>query len=299
MKPKTDRQKAESTNLEHANSFDQQLNWQRAVIKVGSALIAPEGNRCSTKYLLSLADFIHHSIQQGKQIVLVSSGSVAAGSGITEHQFNLPLTIPQKQALAAIGQSQVMQHWQRLFDDICAQILLTRSDLESEKRLANARNTIETLMQMKALPIINENDSVVVDELVVGDNDNLASLVAEMCQADLLIICSDVDGLFDSNPQLNSAAELISEVSEVSEEVMQLATDTTNPAATGGMITKLQAARKASLNGIETLILNGKNANTFDQLKRGRVLGTRVRAKAQTDKRKPNRSGSSVSATEI
>ncbi|MCW8998542.1 MAG: glutamate 5-kinase, partial [Kangiellaceae bacterium] len=265
------KEKVECIDVGNAKPNDNCLEWQRAVIKVGSALIAPDGNRCSTKYLLSLADFIHHSIQQGKQIILVSSGSVAAGSGIMHNQFELPLTIPQKQALAAIGQSQVMQHWQRLFDDICAQILLTRSDLESAKRLINARNTIETLIEMKALPIINENDSVVVDELVVGDNDNLAAQVAEMCQADLLIICSDVDGLFDSNPKLNSAANLICEVSIITDEVMKLAADTTNPVATGGMITKLQAAKYANSKGIEALIVNGKRADTFDQLKRGKV----------------------------
>ena len=281
--------KADRIDVGNRKKLGKGLNWQRAVIKVGSALIAPDGNRCSTKYLLSLADFIHCSIQQGKQIVLVSSGSVAAGSGITEHQFELPLTIPQKQALAAIGQSQVMQHWQRLFDNVCAQILLTRSDLESEKRLTNARNTIETLIAMHALPIINENDSVVVDELVVGDNDNLAAQVAELCEADLLIICSDVDGLFDANPKLNRDAKLITEVAEVTDEIMQLATGTTNPAATGGMITKLQAAKNANTNGIQTLIINGKNADSFDQLKRGSVLGTHFKVKASmTDHEQTN-----------
>ena len=249
-------------------------SWQRAVIKVGSALIAPEGKGCSTKYLLALADFIHHCHHQGKQIVIVSSGSVAAGAGLTRHDLSTSLSIPQKQALAAIGQSHVIQHWQKLFDDTCAQILLTRSDLESDKRVINARNTLNMLFEMKALPIINENDSVVVDELVVGDNDNLAARVAVMCHADLLLICSDVDGLYDKNPKQFDDAKFISQVEVIDQNILGFADITCNPIATGGMHTKLQAAQLATNAGIHTLIVNGRDAKTFENLKKQKRSGT-------------------------
>ncbi len=249
-------------------------NWQRAVIKIGSALIAPQGKGCSIKYLLALVDFIHHSLHQNKEIVLVSSGSVAAGAGLTNYDLSKPLSIPEKQALAAIGQSHVMQHWQKLFDDTCAQILLTRSDLESEKRLFNAKNTFETLFKMGAIPIINENDSVVIDELVVGDNDNLAARVAVMCEAQLLIICSDVNGLYDKNPKQFDDAKLIESVEKVDDKIFNYAGATDNPIAVGGMTTKLQAAQLATNNGINTLIINGRDATSFEKLKREESVGT-------------------------
>ena len=252
----------------------QNLEFNRLVVKVGSALIAPEGRGSSVRFLLSLADFIHHCLQEGKEVVIVSSGSVAAGSGLINHNVAQKLSIPQKQALASIGQTHLMQHWQKLFDNHCAQILLTRSDLESKQRRKNAENTINTLFAMQAIPIINENDSVVVDELVVGDNDNLAAQVAEMCQADLLIICSDVNGLYDKNPKLNQDAELIPLVESIDESHFAIAGATDNPIATGGMQTKLQAARFASDSGINTLIVNGRNVETFERLKRKKVTGT-------------------------
>ncbi len=248
--------------------------WNRAVIKVGSALIAPEGEGSSIRYLLALADFIHFYRQLGKEIVIVSSGSVAVGAGLTQYNLRKSPSIPQKQALAAIGQSHLMQHWQKLFDHHCAQILLTRSDLESDKRLTNAKNTLNTLFSMKAIPIINENDSVVVDELVVGDNDNLAARVAAMCHADLLIICSDVDGLFDQNPKIHANARLITHVPHIDDSIFAMADTTDNPIATGGMFTKIQAAKVATEAGVSTLIINGRNAKSFEKLKNGEHCGT-------------------------
>ena len=254
-----------------------EITWKRIVIKVGSALIAPKGRGSSIRYLLALADFIHHNLQNDIEVVIVSSGSVAAGAGLTNHNFAQSLTIPQKQALAAIGQSHVMQHWQKLFDNKCAQILLTRSDLESDKRRYNAKNTLETLFAMQAIPIINENDSVVVDELVVGDNDNLAAKVAALCDADLLIICSDVDGLFDQNPDNNPDAQLISQVDVIDQSIVECADTTSNPFATGGMFTKIEAAKIATDAGINTMIVNGRKATTFEKLKKRQSTGTLFR----------------------
>jgi len=250
------------------------LDWKRVVIKVGSALIAPKGRGSSVRFLLALADFIQTNLRADKEVVIVSSGSVAAGAGLTNHNFAQKLSIPQKQALAAIGQTHVMQHWQKLFDHHCAQILLTRSDLESEKRRTNAKNTLDTLFAMQAIPIINENDSVVIDELVVGDNDNLAAKVAVLCDADLLIICSDVDGLYDKNPVHHPDAKLISFVDNIDDSIIGCADTTSNPFATGGMFTKLEAAKLATDAGIDTLIVNGREAVTFETLKKSRRTGT-------------------------
>jgi len=261
-----------------------QLNssWRRAVIKIGSALIAPEGKKCSTKYLLSLVDFIHDCIHQGKEIVIVSSGSVAAGAGLCQQDLNKKLSIPQKQALAALGQTHIMHHWQKLFDDRCAQILLTRSDLDSDKRSLNIKNTLNTLIEINAIPIINENDSVAVDELVVGDNDNLAARVAVMCEADLLFICSDVDGLFDKNPKQFCDATLIKQVEKIDQQIFDSASTSDNSIATGGMLTKIQAAKVATNAGIEVVIVNGRKASSFENLKQGKYYGTRFIANVLT-----------------
>ncbi len=251
------------------------FDWQRMVIKVGSALIAPGGKELSTRYLVNLAKFIIQSRNEGKEIVLVSSGSVAAGATLNQ-QLSLKKnrSIPEKQALAAIGQPQVMQYWQNLFDFPCAQVLLTLSDLENRQRFVNAKNTINKLIEFNAMPVINENDSVAIDELKVGDNDNLAAYVALLVDADKLLICSDVDGLFDSDPGLNPAAKLIDEIKEIDNTILKMANTTRNPLATGGMLTKLQAAQKATQRGIDTLIVNGTNPQTFDKLAKGQKTGS-------------------------
>ena len=179
---------------------EKKFNWSRMVLKIGSSLIAPEKFRTSTDYLLPIASFILQARQQGKQIVLVSSGSVAAGQAIFSGAVAEQKSLMEKQALAAIGQNHVMQLWQRFFDFPCAQVLLTHDDLNQRQRYVNARNTLRQLIDWDALPVVNENDSVAVDELRVGDNDNLAAHVAALVDADLLAIASDVDGLFLQQP---------------------------------------------------------------------------------------------------
>jgi len=246
-----------------------QINqWKRAVIKVGSALIAPDGIQLSNRYLLSIAKFIIASRQAGKDIVLVSSGSVAAGAAFSEKLSKKKnRSIPEKQALAAIGQPQMMQHWQKLFNFPCAQVLLTKADLQNRQRFVNAKNTLNQLLDEQILAIVNENDSVAVDELKVGDNDNLAAHVAVLVDADVLIICSDVNGLYSSNPQQNDNAEFQSEIKIIDEKIMSMASSSHNPIATGGMVTKLEAAIKATQSGIDTFIVNGTNADIFEKLK--------------------------------
>ncbi len=254
--------------------MNQIQKWQRAVIKVGSALIAPEGE-LSTQFLSSIAKFIIDSRELGKELVLVSSGSVAAGAIFSKKiSKKKQRSIPEQQALAAIGQPQMMQHWQNLFNFPCAQVLLTKADLQNRQRFVNAKNTLNQLLGERILAIVNENDSVAVDELKVGDNDNLAAHVAVLVDADVLFICSDVDGLYSANPKLDPKATLQSEIIHINTEISSMAGDSNNPIATGGMMTKLEAAKKATASGIDTFIINGCRAEVFEDLKNNQNPGT-------------------------
>ncbi|GAC31203.1 glutamate 5-kinase [Paraglaciecola polaris] len=249
-----------------------QFAWQRAVIKVGSALIAPDGNACSSQFLLPIAQFICASRAQGKEVILVSSGSVAAGrSKIAYKHFP---SIAEKQAMAAVGQTQMMANWAQLFDFDCAQILLTSDDLHNRTRYVNIKNTLRELLRNHALPIVNENDTVVINELKVGDNDNLAAYTALVAQADTLIICSDIDGLYDADPRKNPHARFIPKVHEINQQIHDLAGGAGTSVGTGGMRTKIQAAEKCAKSGIQTLIVNGRNADVFAQLSQGKQPGT-------------------------
>lgn len=248
------------------------FSWQRAVIKVGSTLIAPDGVQCSGRFLLSLARFITASREQGKEIILVSSGSVAAGKA--DIKVHHRPSIAEKQAMAAIGQTQMMANWSRFFDFPCAQLLLTYDDLHNRTRYVNIKNTLRELLNHQALPIVNENDTVAINELKVGDNDNLAAYTALIAQADTLIICSDVDGLFDQDPRKNPQATLLHEVDDVDESVYALAGGAGSAVGTGGMLTKLQAAQKCTQSGIQTLIVNGQKGEVFDALLEGKCQGT-------------------------
>lgn len=247
--------------------------WRRIVIKVGSALISPDAKGCSTRYLLAVARFISECRQQGTEVVLVSSGSVAAGrSAIAFSHQPLPINI--KQAMAAVGQTQMMATWSHLFDFRCAQILLTHDDLADRRRYLNIDNTLRTLLANQILPIVNENDSVATAELKVGDNDNLAAMVAILVDADALIICSDIDGLYSANPRTTPDARFIARVEQINADIYAMAGGSHHAIGTGGMVTKIQAADKATKLGVDTLIINGQNAASFDTLLRGETAGT-------------------------
>lgn len=249
--------------------------WRRAVIKVGSALIAPGGQKISAKHMLPIASFITESRSQGKEIILVSSGAVAAGlSTQPQMQKRASRSIPEKQALAAIGQTLLMASWSRFFDFPCSQILLTYEDIHDRKKFVNAKNTIHNLLEFGTLPIVNENDTVAIEELKVGDNDNLAAYVAMLAEADLLIICTDIDGLYEADPRRNKNVKLIPVVERVDKNIYSLAQDSKNPIATGGMKTKIEAAHKATVRGIDTVILNSTKKEVLDNLLLGKLKGT-------------------------
>ncbi len=250
-------------------------NWKRAVIKVGSSLVAPNGKGISSQYTLTIANFIVQNRNMGREIILVSSGAVAAGMAKLESsKTKSNRSVPEKQAFAAIGQSLLMESWSRLFDFPSAQMLLTMDGLNNRERYVNAKNTLNELLNLKTLPIVNENDTVAVEELKVGDNDNLAAHVAIMAEADILIICTDIDGLYDANPAKNKNAKLIPFVEKIDSKIFALAKGTKNPNATGGMKTKIEAAEKAITAGIDTLIINGKKSDSFNKILNDDFSGT-------------------------
>jgi glutamate 5-kinase len=259
------------------------MNFNRAVIKVGSALISPENKGCSGRYILAIARFITECQQAGKEIILVSSGSVAAGRQLIKHGSPIP-SIPAKQAMASVGQMKMMANWQRFFDVPCSQLLITHGDLKDRQRYINIKNTLRILLENGVIPVVNENDTVATDELKVGDNDNLAALVALVSEADCLFILSDVDGVYDQDPRNNPNATLIPEIDEITNEIYAMAGCTNNVIATGGMKTKIQAAEKATENGIETYILNGSRSEIFEKLLKGENPGTRFKAKQAATK---------------
>lgn len=248
------------------------ISWKRVVIKVGSALIAPNQLGCSSRYLLSIANFIVECRVQGIEVVLVSSGSVAAGT----HLFSSAETVQvaMKKAMAAAGQAEMIATWDRLFDFPTAQLLLTRSDLQDRERYISIRETILALLAQGILPILNENDAVISEQSKVGDNDNLSAMVAAAADADCLVICSDVDGLFTQNPQKFADATLIPRVTKIDEYIYNIAGGAESDVGTGGMKTKIEAAEKAVAQGITTFIVNGHKSESFEQLMQGKNPGT-------------------------
>lgn len=248
---------------------------RRVVIKVGSGVISDDRG-LDLAMLASVAEGICELRRRGYEVVLVSSGAVAAGKGDLGI-VGRPRTIPLKQAAAAIGQSRLMRSYKDIFRPAgitAAQVLLTRDDLANRRRYLNARNTLMTLLEHDVLPIINENDTVVVDEIRFGDNDNLSSLVTNLVEANLLVILSDVDGLYDHDPRLEAKAQLVPVVAKITPEIEAMAGGTGNSLGTGGMATKLKAAKKASLFGIGTVIVNGRLPTVLHRLFDGEELGT-------------------------
>lgn len=261
-------------------SFSEQEvpTWQRAVLKVGSSLLAGEHGELSTQNVLGLAQFIASSQMEGREIVLVSSGAVTAGRMLLAQHADIDASHTQRQAMAALGQTQTIALWQRLFDRPLAQVLLTHDDMRDRRRYLNARATIQELLGHGVLPVVNENDTVAVDELTLGDNDNLAAIVAGLVDADLLLIATDIDGLYSANPRNDPDARPIDEVIELTPEVMAMASGTGSSHGTGGMRTKLEAAQKAAVAGIDTILFNGRNPEIARLLLQDKVRGTRLRS---------------------
>jgi glutamate 5-kinase len=238
--------------------------------------------------IAQLAQEISESKKGGREIILVSSGAIISGLGklgLTER----PKSIPVKQAAAAVGQSRLMWVYEKTFgayDERVAQILLTHDDLSDRRRFLNARNTLMALLKFGVIPIINENDTVATDEIKFGDNDRLAGMVAHLLDAHLLVILSDVDGLFTKDPRLFSDAVLVPRVTEVTPSVLAYAGGSSNEEGTGGMNSKMLAAKQVAEYGVGTWILNGTISDILSRAFQGEELGTEVLA---SDARLPSR----------
>lgn len=261
-------------------AFDEQKvpPWKRAVLKVGSSLLGANDGGLSTRHVLGLAQFISSSHAAGREVILVSSGAVAAGRMLLAGHLHHDVNSAARQAMAALGQTQTMALWQRLFDRPLAQVLLTQDDMSNRRRYVNARATLEELLKHGVLPVVNENDTVAVDELTLGDNDNLAAIVAGLVDADVLIIATDIPGLYSANPNSDPNAEPIHEVLELTPELMAAAGGSDSSVGTGGMRTKLEAAQKAAAAGIDTFLVNGRDSEVLRLLPHDRLRGTRLRS---------------------
>ncbi|GAA5081502.1 glutamate 5-kinase [Lysobacter panacisoli] len=248
--------------------------WRRAVLKVGSSLLAGEGG-LDPQYAIGLARFIDAAHVRGREVVLVSSGAVAAGRGrVGAAGDGLVL----RQALASLGQASLIAFWQQLTTQPVAQVLLTHDDLRNRRRYLNARATLRELLRLGTLPVINENDAVAVDELKLGDNDNLAAAVASLVDADLLLIATDIGGLYSAHPLRDPSARPVERVEHITPELLEAAGGGAGVLGTGGMRTKLEAAAKAGAAGIATVLFCGRDAHVVEALADDRLHGTLVLA---------------------
>ncbi len=249
----------------------------RIVIKVGSAVIASSDNGLDQVRIERLAEEVCDLLEQGREVILVSSGAIASGLaklGLTKRK-GMPLSL--KQAAAAVGQSGLMWLYEKTFGARgrkVAQVLLTREDLSNRTRFLNARNTLQTLLDYGVVPVINENDTVAVDEIKFGDNDNLSGMVVHLADADLLVILSDIDGLYTLDPKLDSSAELIPVVEKITAEIERGAGDARSPVGTGGMRSKIMTARKVGAYGVPLVIVNGRKPGLLQALFDGKEVGT-------------------------
>ena len=250
-------------------------NCNRIVVKIGSSTLTHEEGHLNLRRIEALVKTLSDFKNSGKQVVLVSSGAVSAG--VAKTGMKRPTCTAEKQAMAAVGQSELMKLYSRFFSDYghtVAQILLTKDVIDQPDRRAAAEDTFRTLLEMSCIPIVNENDSVSTEGINFGGNDTLSAYVALVCHADLLINLSDIDGLYDSDPRKNPDAKLIERVDSVDEGVLAMAGGAGTERGTGGMATKLLAARIVLEKGIPMYILNGKDPTILYELLDGRHVGT-------------------------
>ncbi|MCH5297839.1 MAG: glutamate 5-kinase [Ruminococcus sp.] len=260
------------------------MEKKRTVIKVGTSTLTYENGKINYRRIESLCKVISDLQNSGEHIIFVSSGAIGVGMGKVGLETR-PSETRKKQALAAIGQCELMFMYDKLFGEYnhsVAQILLTRYAVETEQKRQNVINTIEELLSMNIIPIINENDTVAIDELEgnnFGDNDMLSAIVAGLVGADRLIILTDIDGLYDSNPKTNPNAKKIDVVEDITSDILDMAAGTGSNRGTGGMITKLQAADYATQKGTEVYVVNGSKPEDLYEVFDGNNIGTVFRAK--------------------
>lgn len=254
---------------------------KRIVFKVGTSTLTYENGHLNIRRIELLCKVLCDLKNQGKEIILVSSGAIGVGVGKLGLKQK-PHDIPTKQAAAAVGQSELMYLYDKQFSEyghIASQVLLTRDIIEDRDRKINVCNTMNRLLELGSIPIVNENDTVSVEEIEFGDNDTLSAIVATLVNADALIILSDIDGLYDSDPKTNKNAKLIEEVTEIDDKIMSIAGGSGSNRGTGGMITKLEAAKITMNNGIDMVIINGERPYKLYDIFDGISIGTRFISK--------------------
>lgn len=262
--------------------FDRRDHDMRIVVKVGTSTLAHPTGRLNIQRMEKLCKVLSNLKNMGHEIILVSSGAIAMGFG----KLNLserPKDVPTKQASAAVGQCELMYIYDKLFTEYnhtVAQLLITAPDIEEGGvRKQNFHNTLARLLELGALPVINENDTISTEEFGIGDNDTLSAIVAVTIQADLLILLSDIDGLFDGDPRKNPDAKLIDTVEKIDEHIISLGGGSGSNLGTGGMATKLRAAQMATAAGCEMVIANGQSPEVLYDVAAGKRVGTRFLAK--------------------
>ena len=251
---------------------------KRIVIKLGTSTLTHKTGRLNIRRMEKLVRVIADLHNSGKEVIIVSSGSIGLGVGKLGLRER-PSDTPSKQAAAAVGQCELMYLYDNLFDNygiIVAQMLLTKTIIENPERKKNVENTFEKLISMGVVPIVNENDTVAIDELEleIGENDSLSAIVATFAHADLLVILSDIDGLYNSDPHQNPDAKLIPVVTEIDEHITDIAGGAGSALGTGGMATKINAAKIANDAGIDMIIMNGNNPDKLYDLFENNETGT-------------------------
>ena len=249
---------------------------RRVVVKIGTSTLTYSNGQLNLQRIERLVRELADLHNRGMEVLLVSSGAIGVGATRMGYK-KIPRTMPEKQALAAIGQGALVQLYEKLFSEYnktVAQVLLTRGDLDERLRYLNATNALLAILDLGVIPIINENDTVVVEEIKFGDNDTLSALVASIVDADLLIILSDVDGLYDSDPRVNKEACLQVEVDEITPVMEENSKNRGSSFSSGGMLTKLKAARICMAAGIPMVIANGDSDNIIRRIIEGKEIGT-------------------------
>ncbi len=249
---------------------------KRLVVKVGTSTLTYDTGKTNIRRMYKLVSVLSDIVNSGIEVALVTSGAIGVGVGKLGLKER-PSDISGRQAAATVGQCELMFMYDKLFGEYghtVGQLLITKSDVDSEERRKNLVNTFEKLFDYGAVPIVNENDSVAVDEIVYGDNDSLSAIVAKLVNADALIILTDIDGLYDDNPNENEDAKLISQVDEITDELIAVAGGHGSRFSTGGMVTKLHAAQIAMDAGIDTIVMNGAAPESIYKALDGKQIGT-------------------------
>ena len=251
-------------------------NAKRIVVKVGTSTLTHESGLLNFERIEKIARQLSDLHNQNKEVILVTSGAIGVGATKLALKKS-PKTIPEKQAAAAIGQGLLLHIYEKFFSEygqIIAQILLTKDDINHKVRYSNAHNTFNELLRQGVIPIVNENDAIATHEIKFGDNDTLSALVAKLVDADLLILLSDIDGLYDCDPRKNPNAKLTSLVKEITEDIEDCAGDAGSKLGTGGMNTKIKAAKIAVDAGVSMIIANGASENIIKDIISGKEMGT-------------------------